>query len=112
MDNKISLLTLCDLSKAFDSVSHRLVLRKCRELGADSFWFDSYLSTRSQSVKLDNIVSNNELVKYGVPQGSWILGPILFTVYVNDLHFYLQDCLVVQYADDTQFLHAECLNDL
>ncbi len=40
------------------------------------------------------------------------MGPILFTIYVNDLQFYLQDCLVVQYADDTQFLHAECLNDL
>ncbi len=52
-------------------------------------------------------MSNNELVKYGAPQGS-ILGPILFTIYVNDL----QDCLVVQYAVDTQFLPAECLNDL
>ena len=105
------LLTFCDLSKAFDSVSHNLVLGKCKALGVDSFWFDNYLSTRSQSVKLDKLVSSKETVTYGVPQGS-ILDPILFTIYVNDLHSHLQDCQVLQYADDTQFLHAECLNDL
>ena len=113
MDNmKISFLTLCDLPKAFGSASTNLVLRKCKELCVDSFWFDNYLRTRSQSVKLDKIVSNKELVKYGVlPQRS-ILGPILFTIYVNDLQFFLQDCLVIQYADDTQFLHAASFNDL
>ena len=53
IDNKkISLLTLCDLSKAFDSVSHDILLRKCSNLNIDCFWFKSYLCNRTQAVKL------------------------------------------------------------
>ncbi len=49
MDSKkISILTLCDLSKAFDSVSHRILLNKCAQLNIDSFWFENYLSDRTQ----------------------------------------------------------------
>ena len=44
-------------------------------------------------------------VSYGVPQGS-VLGPVLFIIYVNDLSQYISDCLVIQYADDTQFIHT------
>ncbi|MEJ1857804.1 reverse transcriptase domain-containing protein, partial [Escherichia coli] len=53
-------------------------------------------------------------ISFGVPQGS-ILGPILFTVFVNDLTKEIRDCTIVQYADDTQFLHTgtvEMLPDL
>ncbi len=58
MDNKsISLLTVCDLSKAFDSVSHSILLSKCTHLNIDSFWFKDYVSNRSQSVRLNNTVS-------------------------------------------------------
>ena len=112
MDNrKVSLLTLCDLSKAFDSVNHHLLLRKCANLGISSFWFESYLSNRTQSVQLNLVTSDKEQVDFGVPQGS-NSGPVLFTIYVNDLRDNLGHGTVIQYADDTQFLHSDCLNNL
>ncbi len=64
---KVSILTLCDLSKAFDSVSSEILLSKCAELHIDNFWFKSYLSERSQSVRLSNILSDKINVCYGVP---------------------------------------------
>ncbi len=55
---KVSLLTLCDLSKAFDSVSPEILLSKCAELHIDNFWFKSYMNERSQSVRLSNTLLN------------------------------------------------------
>ncbi len=112
MDRKmISLLSLCDLSKAFDSVNHSILLNKCAKLKVDSFWLDSYLGNRTQSVKLNNTISGKANVQFGVPQGS-ILGPILFSVYVNDISDYITDCTLIQYADDTQLLHQGHLENL
>ncbi len=112
MDNKsISLLTLCDLSKAPDSVSHSILLSKCTHLSIDSFWFKDYVSNRTQSFLLNNTVSSIQNIAYGVPQGS-ILGPILFNIYANDVADYITDCLLVQYADDTQFLHTTTFDNL
>ena len=112
MDNKkISLLTLCDLSKAFDSVSHSILLKKCSNLNIDPQWFRSYLTNRSQSVKLKTATSSKISVTYGVPQGS-ILGPILFNIYVNDMLQYITTCTLIQYADDTQFIHSGSLENL
>lgn len=112
MDHKkISLLTLCDLSKAFDSVDHSILLNKCLKLRIDPFWFDNYLGNRSQSVRIDNSISNKQPTDYGVPQGS-ILGPILFNIFVNDLSENVKDCLVVQYDDDTQFLYTGNVREL
>ncbi len=76
MDNKmISLLTLRDLSKAFDSVSNSILLKKCAILNVGSFWLKSYLKNRTQSAKLSKTLSSKFSVQFGVPQGS-ILGPI------------------------------------
>ena len=110
-EKKISLLTLCDLSKAFDSVSHNILLSKCAKLKIDPFWFENYLTNRSQSVRIDEITSSKRDLTFGVPQGS-ILGPILFNIYVNNMSKKFKDCLVVQYADDTQFLHSGHIDDL
>jgi len=107
IDNKcVALLVLLDLSKAFDSVCHAILLEKLQELGIDKFWFEDYLRNRTQSVKILDTVSAKQELEYGVPQGS-ILGPILFSIYVNDL----PSCItttghVTMYADDTQLLYT------
>ena len=71
MDNKkISLLTLCDLSKAYDSVCYSILLIKCAKLNIDPHWFNSYLENKTQSVKLKTKISTKINVAYGVPQGT------------------------------------------
>ncbi len=112
MDNKkISLLMLCDLSKAFDSVSRSILLRKCVKLDIDLHWFNNYLVNRTQSVKLKSPTSSKISVTHGVPQGS-ILGPILLNIYVNDMADYITTRTLVQHADDTQFIHSGSLENL
>ena len=51
---EVSLLALCDLSKAFDSVSHSLLLQKMDALQVDDFWFSNYLSNRTQAIKIND----------------------------------------------------------
>ncbi len=70
MNNKsISLLTPCDLSKAFDSVSHSILLNKCANLNIDSFWFKDYVSNIIQSVRLNNTLSSMQNIAYGGATG-------------------------------------------
>ncbi len=86
-------------------------MKKCAILNIDSFWLNSYLKNRTQSVKLNKTLSSKVSVQFGVPQGS-ILGPILFNIYVNNMKDYISDCTLVQYADDTQLLHQGHLEKL
>ena len=105
-NNKITLLILCDLSKAFDSVNHDLLLGKLRHVKVDSFWFDNYLSNRTQAVKIGTTISSKLDISFGVPQGS-ILGPLLYLVFSNDMaQITTPACILVQFADDSQIVHS------
>lgn len=92
-----------DLTKAFDTVDHALLLHKLMDIGFDSNasnWFKSYLSNRFQCVKAGVAKSDFLPLRKGVPQGS-VLGPILFTIFINDIVSSLSSSRVHLYADDT-----------
>ena len=110
-NNRISLLSLLDLSKAFDSVNHELLLEKMQAINVDRFWFENYLSNRTQSVKIDTHISSKMEIEFGVPQGS-ILGPVLFVIFVNDVSQLATECQIEQFADDTQILHTGTVKEI
>ena len=89
-NNNFFLGVFIDLSKAFDSVDHNIILEKLSMYGVKGNnlkWFHSYLSNRKQYIEFQNDdkkeKTNSLTIKCGVPQGS-VLGPLLFIVYVNN----------------------------
>ena len=110
IENRLySACILLDLSKAFDTIEHQILLQKLEVYGIRGnalVWFDSYLSNRKLRVKCRTISNTKETksdeypVNYGTPQGS-CLGPLIFLIFVNDLHLHLQHSECVQFADDT-----------
>ena len=98
-----------DLSKAFDTIGHGILLEKLILYGVggnEHSWFTDYLFRRPQHVEQNNIRSETKFITSGVPQGS-ILGPLLFIVFFNDLPDHLTYCEIFQYADDTVILYAD-----
>jgi len=101
-----AILVLLDLSAAFDTIDHKILIQRLYDLGirgAALNWFKSYLSERTQSVTIKGVRSEKRELVYGVPQGS-VLGPILFTIYTIPLGKIAKkyNLLYHIYADDTQ----------
>ena len=107
---QLNLSLFLDLKKAFDTVDHKIMVKKLNAVGVRGIagdWFASYLSNRKQYCSLGDQTSSESLVTCGIPHGS-CLGPLLFIIYLNDL----EDCLVLSkagmHADDT---HVTLISD-
>jgi len=104
LENRSQFVAVCiDLSKAFDTVNHDVLLRKLSHIGvrASSYdWFASYLSDRSQYVSIRGTHSDIRFLDAGVPQGS-VLGPLLFLIYINEMSNICHTVKFIHYADDT-----------
>ena len=99
-----------DLSKAFDTIDHSILLDKLQHYGiknAAHLWFSSYLSNRCQYVQYNDQESALLPITTGVPQGS-ILGPLLFIIYMNDIHKVTDKFSFILYADDTSLVEPLC----
>ena len=104
-----------DLTNAFNTIDHEIILHKMSYLGVDQAaikWFSSYLSGQIQRCNVSGKLSSACTLSCGMPQGS-ILGPLLFLIYINDLPNSLQGAIPRMFADDTNLtLSAKTLTEL
>ena len=111
--NKVTIGVFLDLSKAFDTLDHEILLNKLEHYGIRGValdWVKSYLSERLQFVQFNKTSSSKCQIHCGVPQGS-ILGPLFFILYINDLPFALSLTESLLFADDTSILYSHCDQD-
>ena len=102
-NNEMTTGIFLDLSKAFDTIKHDILVDKMAHYGFRGIaldWFKSYLTNRKQFVEYNNRKSTIRLINSGMPQGS-ILGPIGFIIYVNDIPNSVPNLSLILFADDS-----------
>jgi hypothetical protein len=113
--NFFTLGVYLDLSKAFDAVDHGILLKKLHFYGIRGIafnWLKNYLLNRRQYVCYNGVNSMIGKINCGVPQGS-ILGPLLFLLYVNDMHNVCTSSFTLLFADDTNiFVSGNSLEEI
>ena len=104
-----------DVTKAFDSIDHQLMLLKLQNIDVDGIelaWFRNYLHGRMQCVAIGKAKSSLKPISSGVPQGS-ILGPLLFIIFMNNLPAVVSSCNIQLYADDTiVYCHGKTVDEV
>ena len=106
--NKFNLGIFVELSKAFDTVDHKILISKLKNYGVrgnNLKWFKCYHNNRKQFIAYNNKYTSSETITCGVPQGS-ILGPLLFLIYAKDLNQVSNILDPIMFADDTNFFYS------
>ena len=103
-----------DLTKAFDSIDHQLMLQKLQNMGVDIElgWFQNYLCGHMQCVAIGKARSSLKPISSGVPQGL-ILGLLLFIIFMNNVPAVVSSCNIQLYADDTiMYCHGKTVDEV
>ena len=107
-EGKYSIGIFLDLSKAFDTIDHKILIKKLEHYGIRGIareWFENYLPNRKEIVKYSGAQSEEITIRSGVPQGS-VLGPLLFLLYINGIQYCSELISIVLFADDTSILYS------
>ena len=108
-NNQFSCRVFLDLSKAFDTVNHNILLQKLEHYGIRGLaldWFKSYLTNRKKYTEIVSYISSLNDIHFGVPQGS-VLGPVLFLLYINDFNYSSLTLTFNIFADDSNIFCSD-----